>query len=208
MNQNPEKTKESGEGAADSLNVRARSIQTTHQSNLLSFFLCAIPSRSHKLKFLPEPQSSSQNERPISVSWSSWVTRARLMPSRRAMSARLRLGLRSNSLAQEIAFSTMANGPAGFEVRDGLRDFESLPTSVGIRNRIGATQKAGIPIFASGKPTANRSRNVLESSYLSVLRPATLTAKTCTSFCGLFLIISKTSPATFQTCPAKFSPAT
>ena len=101
----------------------------------------------------------------------SWVTRARVRPSRRAMSARRRDESLASSAIQDLA-RTSASVSGSFHWSTGVG--ASFAGS-GKGNSIGATEKGKMPDFWSGMPTLKTADGwTWESSYVAVLRPAIL----------------------------------
>ena len=107
---------------------------------------------------------------------SSWVTRARVSPSWRAMSARRRDELFDNSACQDLA-RTSASVSGSFHWPTG--GWVVLAGS-GKRNSIGDKENGRMPDFWSGIPTKNRRRTGLEKfvcsrASRSHLQPTTYT---------------------------------
>jgi len=102
---------------------------------------------------------------------SSWVTRARVRPSRRAMSARRRDGLLANSPIQDLARTrAVVSGSSHWSTGAWV-----LFAGSGKRNSIGAIEKGRMPDFWSGMPTKNCRRMGLEKFVCSRASPSQLT---------------------------------
>ena len=117
---------------------------------------------------------------------SSWVTRARVSPSWRAMSARRRDELFDNSACQDLA-RTSASVSGSFHWPTG--GWVVLAGS-GKRNSIGDKENGRMPDFWSGIPTKNRRRTGLEKFVCSRASRSHLQPTTYTRWLRVFRLIN------------------